>query len=211
MGAEARSRWRMWLRTVSRLSCSISWIWEVDAPSASRWSTSFWRGISTGGAPSVRASWPAVPVEARLARFWHERCLHMQFRRRPGARLAGPACDDLLPLELRGPDCGRRRRPPGARAVPYLRSVRDPYDRASPHHRWSRRVGTGQLAAVAGLGDVRTVRTLINGSGRVRYVRLAGAGRSRRISGSALARALGLRLPSAWFRIERRAVMPTRD
>ena len=100
---------------------------------------------------------------------------------------------------------------PGARAVPYLRSVRDPYDRVSPRHRWSRRVGTGQLAAVAGLGDVRTVRALINGSGRVRYVRLAGAGRSRRISGSALARALGLRLPSAWFRIERRAVMPTRD
>ena len=82
--------------------------------------------------------------------------------RRPfTTRAPGPNCADGIP---------------GARAAPYPRSVRDPYDRTSPRHRWSRRVGTGHLAAVAGLGDVSTVRTLINGSGRVRYVWLAGGG-----------------------------------
>ena len=34
----------MWLRTVSRLSWSVSWICDVDAPAASKWSTSAWRG-----------------------------------------------------------------------------------------------------------------------------------------------------------------------
>ena len=97
----------------------------------------------------------------------------------------------------------RRRHPRCAgRAVPSL-GARS-YDRTSPRHRWSRRVGTGHLAAVAGLGDVSTVRTLINGSGRVRYVWLAGGGPAdqRQLRSPALG------LPSAWFRIEPRATTP---
>ena len=87
----------------------------------------------------------------------------------------------------------------GARVVPYLRSVRDPYDGAAPRHRWTRYVSAGRLAALAGLADVTSVRTLANRSGRARAVRLAGTTGSRTLHGRTLAR--GLRLPSAWFTV----------
>jgi stage II sporulation protein D len=49
---------------------------------------------------------------------------------------------------------------PGARVVPYLRGVPDPFDRAVPRHRPTRRVTTTRLVARASRTDARTVRTL---------------------------------------------------
>ena len=56
--------------------------------------------------------------------------------------------------------------------IPYLVSVADPYDSASPHHRWGPiAVPAAQLRrALAVPGEVVDVRTTLNGSGRVESV-----------------------------------------
>jgi stage II sporulation protein D len=90
---------------------------------------------------------------------------------------------------------GRTQAVPG---VPYLRSVADPYDAISPHHRWgpvtltSRRLG--RLLGVPAPTGLRVVR---NGSGRVSEVLARWSGGSRWISAAAFQARLDLR--STWF------------
>jgi stage II sporulation protein D len=88
---------------------------------------------------------------------------------------------------------------PRAAALPYLRSVPDPYDVASPHHVWGPIVLTpAALAArlqAPGLRSVATLRVVPNGSGRAAEVLADG----RRLQARRVQIRLGLR--STWFRI----------
>jgi stage II sporulation protein D len=81
---------------------------------------------------------------------------------------------------------------PAARALPYLRSVSDPYDVRSPHHRWGPLKVT---PAELGAPRARVVRVERNASGRVAAVDVGG----RRIPATRVE--ARLRLPSTWFRI----------
>jgi stage II sporulation protein D len=87
----------------------------------------------------------------------------------------------------------------GSEPVPYLVSVPDPYDSASPHHRW----GPFALPAarvqrtLAVQGDLVDVRTTLNGSGRVDRVTGIGTVRAGSATGAELRTRLGLR--STWF------------
>ena len=77
--------------------------------------------------------------------------------------------------------------------IPYLRSVSDPYDAASPHHSWgpftvdAARLARRLKVPVGAIGVTRTA------DGRVASVRIG----SRVITGAAFARKLGL--DSTWF------------
>jgi len=84
---------------------------------------------------------------------------------------------------------------PKARAVPYLVSVRDPYDYLSKHHNWPARVLTrSQLAAELGAPGLRDVHVERNGSGRAEMVRVErGDGRTTRLPAQDVRVALGLR------------------
>ena len=77
-------------------------------------------------------------------------------------------------------------------AVPYLRSVRDPYDTGSPVHTWAFALSAQLLAARLGIpfGKLHVVR---NGSGRVTALELGHV----RISGERVMHLLHLR--STWF------------
>lgn len=90
---------------------------------------------------------------------------------------------------------------PGSDPVPYLVSVDDPYDSASPHHQWGPfTVKPGRLAKVLRVpGRLLDIRTTINASGRVRSVTGVASGGEATATGADLRRALGLR--STWFRI----------
>jgi stage II sporulation protein D len=85
---------------------------------------------------------------------------------------------------------------PDAEAVPYLRSVADPYDSASPHHAWGwTRLDLRKL----GVRRATDLRLLRGPSGRTSAL-LVRAGRSvRRVDGSDARRALGLR--STWLEV----------
>src|SRR5579885_2757313 len=62
---------------------------------------------------------------------------------------------------------------PRAAQVPYLVSVRDPYDYISPHHVWPTQVLTAaHVAAVLGLARVLDMQVVRNSSGRARAVRI---------------------------------------
>jgi stage II sporulation protein D len=90
---------------------------------------------------------------------------------------------------------GRTQALPG---VPYLRSVSDPYDRISPHHRWGPlRYSRRQLGRLLHLPAPTAVHVARNVDGRARsvYVRWRGGGSS--VSASDFQRRLGLR--STWF------------
>jgi stage II sporulation protein D len=90
---------------------------------------------------------------------------------------------------------------PSSDPVPYLVSVDDPYDSASPHHQWGPfTVKPSRIArALRVPGRLLDVRTSVNGSGRVRTVTGVGSGGEASVSGADVRRALGLR--STWFRI----------
>jgi stage II sporulation protein D len=65
---------------------------------------------------------------------------------------------------------------PKAKQVPYLVSVRDPYDYISPHHVWPTQVLTaGHVAALLGLTGVRDLQVVRNSSGRAKAVRVLAA------------------------------------
>ena len=85
--------------------------------------------------------------------------------------------------------------------VPYLVSVPDPYDSASPHHSWGPyRFTPARLAQAIGVrGPLLDVRTTVNGSARVDRLVGVGALGEASISGSDARRKLGLR--STWFRV----------
>ncbi len=85
--------------------------------------------------------------------------------------------------------------------VSYLRSVEDPYDTISPHHRW------GPFAVTAARldrflkapGRLVDVRTTVGPSGRVGTVTAIGSQGESSADGADVRRGLGLR--STWFRI----------
>jgi SpoIID/LytB domain protein len=85
---------------------------------------------------------------------------------------------------------------PGARPVPYLRSVADPYD-SGP--RWTFRVSRAELAADLGLHRIDSLREVRNRSGRLAWLDVRSGRANHRIAGRAAAAALGLR--SSWFTI----------
>jgi stage II sporulation protein D len=90
----------------------------------------------------------------------------------------------------------------GGKPVPYLVSVPDPYDTASPHHRWGPITLTGpKLARTFGVrAPVTDLRTTRNRSGRVaQIVAVGGDGRQAALTGSQLRERLGLR--STWFTV----------
>ena len=83
--------------------------------------------------------------------------------------------------------------------IPYLRSVPDPYD-AGPHHDWTYRFTTGQLARLLGVTGIASIGVRVNGSGRAAAVVLRERlGGRRTIDGDAFRSALDL--PSTWFSV----------
>ena len=95
----------------------------------------------------------------------------------------------------------------GGEALPYLRSVRDPWDRTSPYHvRWPDppTVSGARLGRLLGLGGpVRSFAVTQRGaSPRVISARAVTAdGVAHTVSGATVRRALGLR--DTWFRVVR--------
>jgi SpoIID/LytB domain protein len=76
---------------------------------------------------------------------------------------------------------------PKAKQVPYLVSVRDPYDYISPHHVWPTAVlSASRVSSVLGVAGVRDVQVLRNSSGRARAVRVLGAHGWRQFSGQVI-------------------------
>jgi len=96
----------------------------------------------------------------------------------------------------------------GAPEVPYLRSVRDPYDHLSPLHRWTFRFTQAEmnlrLGAYVKGGLRRIVVTKRGDSPRIDYARLVGSRGRSTIRGDTLAAALGLYDRWAFFRKVRR-------
>jgi stage II sporulation protein D len=83
-------------------------------------------------------------------------------------------------------------------AVPYLRSVPDPYDALSPRHRWLRRSLTpAELGSALGVGAVRDAVVTPDSSGRPATVRVLSARATTSMSGTSFRDALGL--GSGWF------------
>jgi stage II sporulation protein D len=85
--------------------------------------------------------------------------------------------------------------------IPYLVSVPDPYDTASPHHSWGPFAFTAaKLAKVFNVpGRLLDLQTVVNTSRRVEHVIAIGSGGRVTVPGSDVRRLLGLR--STWFRI----------
>ena len=84
----------------------------------------------------------------------------------------------------------------GAEPVPYLKSVADPYDTASPRHRWTVRMTLGQASArLGGLvkGYLRQIRVLSRGrSPRVVRAQVVGTRGRTSVTGPQLRSKLGL-------------------
>jgi stage II sporulation protein D len=97
---------------------------------------------------------------------------------------------------------------PSSEPVPYLVSVDDPYDSASPHHQWGPfTMKPGRIArALRVPGRLLEVRMSLNGSGRVRSVTGVGSGGEASATGADVRRALNLR--STWFRIGMLSLAP---
>ena len=83
---------------------------------------------------------------------------------------------------------------PGARPVPYLVSVSDPYDAISPYHRWQPHVlSPDQLARRLHSGGIVDARTISAPSGWARQVQLTTGRGERTLPAGPFARLLGLR------------------
>jgi stage II sporulation protein D len=95
---------------------------------------------------------------------------------------------------------------PGADSVRYLKSVRDPYDGASPVHKWTARYSQNEIESrLSGLfaGRLRKIKVLKRGdSPRIVSARVVGSRGSSRVSGPGLQSALNLR--STWARFIKR-------
>jgi stage II sporulation protein D len=95
---------------------------------------------------------------------------------------------------------------PGAEPVPYLKSVRDPYDGASPVHKWKARYSQNEIESrLSGLfaGRLRKIKVLNRGeSPRIVSARVVGSRGSSRVSGTELQALLDLR--STWARFRKR-------
>jgi stage II sporulation protein D len=95
---------------------------------------------------------------------------------------------------------------PGAEPSPYLKAVKDPYDGASPYHRWRVRYSQAEMESrLSGLfsGRLRRIKVLKRGrSPRIVKARVVGSRGSSRVSGPGLQFELGLR--STWARFHKR-------
>jgi len=85
--------------------------------------------------------------------------------------------------------------------IPYLVSVPDPYDTASPYHDWGPFAYTAQkLASALGVtGRLLDVQTAVNGSDRVDTLRVISATGEHDFTGAQIRAKLGLR--STWFSV----------
>jgi stage II sporulation protein D len=91
---------------------------------------------------------------------------------------------------------------PNAEPVPYLVSVKDPYDKASPYHNWGPiKMSSRKLARTLHIrGPVSNVKTTRNRSRRVTTMTVTGAGgKTYSFSGYDVKMTLGLR--SNWFKV----------
>jgi stage II sporulation protein D len=90
---------------------------------------------------------------------------------------------------------------PNSGRIPYLVSVEDPYDSASPHHIWRPIVvpAAKMEKALKVPGRLTDVRTTVNASARVPTVTGVGTQGETSVRGADFRRALDLR--STWFRI----------
>lgn len=88
----------------------------------------------------------------------------------------------------------------GGNPVAYLKSVDDPYDKASPEHRWKETVSDSKVASrLRGLfdGRLRAIKILQTGrSPRIVRARVVGRSGSKTVGGDTLRARLGLR--STW-------------
>ena len=95
---------------------------------------------------------------------------------------------------------------PGSDPVPYLKSVRDPYDAISPDHDWKVRYSQSRIESrLQGLfaGRLRRIKVLKRGdSPRIVLARVVGSKDSSRISGPGLQARLNLK--STWMRFVKR-------
>lgn len=93
----------------------------------------------------------------------------------------------------------------GASPVPYLKSVRDPYDDASPDHRWRETFTRSEMESkLSGLvdGSFRGIEVTERGaSPRIVTAKVIGSGGSTRVTGTDLRVLLDLR--STWAKFER--------
>ncbi len=94
----------------------------------------------------------------------------------------------------------------GGSALPYLKAVDDPYDDASPYHRWTERLSDSEMESkLTGLfsGRLRRVEILERGdSPRIAKARVVGSNGSQTVTGDTLRARLGLR--STWAKFTRR-------
>ena len=93
---------------------------------------------------------------------------------------------------------------PGARDVPYLRSVTDPYDASSPHHVWGPVVIQGARVSAALHAQLGTVRVMRTSSGHAASVVLGG----HRIDADTFRKELGL--ASTVFTLGTLSLQPSR-
>jgi stage II sporulation protein D len=95
---------------------------------------------------------------------------------------------------------------PGAEPAPYLKGVNDPYDGASPVHKWTARFKQrGIERRLSGLfaGRLRKINVLKRGdSPRIVRARVVGSGGSSKVLGTELQARLNLR--STWARFRKR-------
>jgi stage II sporulation protein D len=95
---------------------------------------------------------------------------------------------------------------PGSSRVPYLTSVKDPYDDVSPYHKWTVRRSQGQMeSALSGLFNGRLKKDKVSKTGdspRIVKAKVVGSRGSSRVSGLTLQGRLGLM--STWARFHRR-------
>jgi stage II sporulation protein D len=95
----------------------------------------------------------------------------------------------------------------GGSPIPYIRGVRDPWDRHSPYHRWKVRYSPRSLGSAMGVGRLRSVQVHKRGvSGRIVRATFRGTGGRNRVSGyDGIRGRLGLRdIPRTFKRITSR-------
>ncbi|HYH61689.1 MAG TPA: SpoIID/LytB domain-containing protein [Solirubrobacterales bacterium] len=96
--------------------------------------------------------------------------------------------------------------PGGGTPRPYLKSVNDPYDDVSPHHRWRASLTQSEIESdLSGLfsGNLKKIKVLRRGeSPRIVRARVVGSSGSTEVNGDTLRFRLGLR--STWARFKKR-------
>ncbi len=97
---------------------------------------------------------------------------------------------------------------PGGSPRPYLKSVRDPYDKASPYHSWRLTYSRSKMESMLGGlvdGKLKKIRITKTGvSPRIVKAKVIGSGGKTTVSGDQLRAALALRSTWAKFKLVRR-------